>query len=353
MKSTSSRNRSIVSRWWYDRSGYQFVPGLIPEGSTVETSIEANQRVVCYISDDVDYAYDDLKRSDWIVSRSPVDVFHHVWNGVIYDPMLERRLFADFAQLEPTVDAILGFADKFGLLTECPEVVRLEHNGLQYAAEELGFWLGHLFQMQTMMRISHLLKDPSAEATVKLREMITPSFHEVYFSDAFRDELLEKMKKGMWFPGSTLNSCSVVPLSPPQRTEAVEKWIEQALSWIPDPMYLEVPKEERPRSQQLDPDDRFYYRLFLQRMVNMTLAETTVPMIQLKPGSQIQLRPINLLGAMYLQLALELIGQSPDAIKCHHCGKWFVPDHGRQIYCDDRCKFKAYRKRKQTGEKTK
>ncbi len=353
-----SKSKTIVSRWWVDRAGYLFAADLVPTGSYAEFSLDEHRRVISQISsrheDEEIYAVNEEKllgwqeknRTDWIVSRSPVDIFHKVWNGLAYDPTQERQLFREFGELTPSIESLIGFADKWGLLTELPKVVRLEFKGADHAAEEVRFWHGHLFQMQTMLRLTRLLDDHSPQASEELRTIVGAYRGEVYFSDEFRDDIMRRTAKGEWFPDAILECCCQFPIKIPEIPPKLREQIAAVFGPIPDPLYPDLYSETPPRGKTHDPEDRNTYRLFLQKIVNMTLAETTVPVIQIRRGSQIQLRPINLLGAMYLQLALELIGQSPDAMKCHHCGKWFVPEHGRQIYCSTSCNFKAYRKRK-------
>ena len=66
-------------------------------------------------------------------------------------------------------------------------------------------------------------------------------------------------------------------------------------------------------------------------------------------------RPRHLLGAMYLQLALEFTGEKAHR-KCEVCERWFEIGTGdnankaTRLYCSDGCRMKAYRRRKKAGE---
>lgn len=60
--------------------------------------------------------------------------------------------------------------------------------------------------------------------------------------------------------------------------------------------------------------------------------------------------PVDLLGAMWLQLA-QMVGRSQLHLRCVVCGAWFLerPQAGKRPakgYCSDACKQRAYRQRK-------
>lgn len=75
-------------------------------------------------------------------------------------------------------------------------------------------------------------------------------------------------------------------------------------------------------------------------------------------GANLVQTPINLLGAIYLQFALEVTGnRSPK--KCYVCGTWMntakLSKKGRRrsrsdhFYCSDACRSKAYRQRRESS----
>jgi hypothetical protein len=64
----------------------------------------------------------------------------------------------------------------------------------------------------------------------------------------------------------------------------------------------------------------------------------------------LQIRPRNLLGAMWTQLATSFAGDR-EYRQCEQCSSWFALStedyRSDALYCSDRCKQKAYRVRKQ------
>ena len=71
-----------------------------------------------------------------------------------------------------------------------------------------------------------------------------------------------------------------------------------------------------------------------------------MPMVEVRKGGQINLVPKNLLGALYVLLAQEVMGRAEPLTRCSGCGRWFVAKHASRMYCSDACKMKAYRQSK-------
>lgn len=89
----------------------------------------------------------------------------------------------------------------------------------------------------------------------------------------------------------------------------------------------------------------------VQRAINAKLsAETGARMLWDREEGRLRLhlRPASLLGALWLQLAQAIDGNA-DYRRCRVCAAWFElrPDRARtnRAYCSDACRFKAYRRR--------
>jgi hypothetical protein len=87
-------------------------------------------------------------------------------------------------------------------------------------------------------------------------------------------------------------------------------------------------------------------------MVNSNLHQNVSPELVYDAsqagGVSLDLRPVNLLGAMWLMFARTVLGQVI-VQPCSHCGDWFAmsPESARKgrVYCADSCKVAAHRAR--------
>lgn len=91
----------------------------------------------------------------------------------------------------------------------------------------------------------------------------------------------------------------------------------------------------------------------LTAMVTENLARGATPTMTVRPGRayELDLRPRDLLGAMWLTFARTLLGEF-SVISCEVCGEWFAVNaesvnRGRR-YCKNACKLKAKRARDKT-----
>jgi len=88
---------------------------------------------------------------------------------------------------------------------------------------------------------------------------------------------------------------------------------------------------------------------------NLSRAITTFVDVSKPFAPTLRMRPKNLLGAMYLQLAQDFTGERTYR-KCETCDVWFEIGTGdnankaTRVYCSDACRLKAYRRRKKSQQ---
>jgi len=85
-------------------------------------------------------------------------------------------------------------------------------------------------------------------------------------------------------------------------------------------------------------------RTVLREHTRLALRENATPWFTVEPGGQVGMRPLNLLGAIYVHFLQELLGRTDPLFRCAACGKWFIQRHAGRIYCSNACKQKAYRR---------
>jgi hypothetical protein len=66
----------------------------------------------------------------------------------------------------------------------------------------------------------------------------------------------------------------------------------------------------------------------------------------------IMLVPDCLLSALYVQFAIEVSGKERPAIVCQGCGRYFMPVHGAQRYCEEECRKRTWWRQKRSNKIT-
>lgn len=249
----------------------------------------------------------------------------------VYDPLREYpALFKEFASLAPERTAYLAFAAKYGPLSfrrsdELPERLSFwgrEHRYLSYAVS--------LFEALKTgatgdLRALGIKVTPRPDASGESREMVLASAACV--GDHFVENLFE---------------CS--------RLKCNAKTIEILHSRIPEEaaVVLVEPDTSPRRIVQLTLATLMAGQLD-RNAVRLDLDPNESP---LGPGLQMSYKMDSLIGAMWMQLALAVVGNRTFQ-SCPICGKWWDATDARshKAVCSNRCRAKqSYERRKATEE---
>jgi hypothetical protein len=229
-------------------------------------------------------AVDALERPDW---HGAFDQYEN------QQPLLERTgLFHEFAELQPSEPEILGFANRFGLLTNGQKLtIEADFGPTLVSGETLQFW-------QAKIRALHL--------AVSLWDAVSVGGNRL--AAELKAALVERE-----LPLLVQRALHVTDDDP----------IMTALSAI---------------QRQTDTHLREHVGLRLLFREN-------------QPRLQLLLQPTNLLGALWLQLALA-VDLRKRFVKCAECGTPFEVSRGLHTgkrpdakFCSDRCRVGRYRGR--------
>jgi hypothetical protein len=253
-----------------------------------------------------------------------------------YKPLLEPSLFRRFAALDGSENSILGFANKYGLLFEgipvqIPnsttelaqdenQVIFLvpadEHDryNLVYG-ERISAWREEIDRMRRAVELWELIRHKD---TTALREQIKWNS--------------ENNPEGILYEEGSM----VLPngLEVPAYVETItSKWYRREL-------FKDL--VSKPGCPVIKPA-----RMLLQRWINEKL-KSTVGLRLLWDSSVRNLvmcvQPYCLLGAMWYQLALEMINPGQKIKLCEACGNLFEYDRSTRRFCSDACRKRAARK---------
>jgi hypothetical protein len=235
-----------------------------------------------------------------VVDPSPLESFKY------YDymrPVALHRLFATLDERDPT--EVAAFADKYGLLggdatliliprvpdADWPEKVRA-------TGESLSYWQYQVRAVRDLIASFDLLANTASQSN---------------------EDLLERIY-------------AMQSNYPPRDTDRELRGVADCvLELFPDSEYKNHTREVTYSA--------------LTWLINMVLETEVIPKVELQPTRTIKFVPKNLLGAIHAHLAHEVLGEYVTPRQCPACGTWFTPIHGRQKYCQDRCRSKAYRSR--------
>lgn len=235
-----------------------------------------------------------------------------------YSPLaLYSGLFWQFAETDPTREAVKAFADKFGLLGgDAAEMIGLpeqqtEKGQATSVGERLGSWRQEILAMRTAVELWDWARTGNVDDLSRYISWVTPT--DVRY-DSHPD-------------------------------------------WGPDkPRDVRVIANEHDSQnllEQFRPGDLIQPALYdVQRTVNDRLKGRASPQLLWdRDRSQLGLYfvPHSLLGALWVQFA-RAIERNNDFRKCTECGRSYElsPQTARsdKVYCSDACRNKAYRKRR-------
>lgn len=267
----------IHSRWTVAQSGYHWV-------DTTEAFFEKESKPVRVLTSGV-----------------PLGVRSLVMR---YDPVkAEPALFRNFAELEPTEEAIRQFANKYGLLGISIHIL-VEHEGklTMSVGEELKVWAREIRDMRHAVEVLEAIE---------------------------KEDYNELQRRFRVSPGEAAY-------------EHDGRW-----EWI----YHENIRPDL--ATYVAEDDLISPAMFfIQRAINAKLTEHAAPRLLYNPdqGSMVlRIVPKNLLGAMWLQFA-EAIDSTRKFDRCEQCNRWFAVSPSERTsrkFCSDACKSKNYRTRKE------
>jgi len=246
----------------------------------------------------------------WLIPIEP--------NGVrrSYDPMGMPWLHRKFASLEMRFDSLARFATLYGHLGRAQYVLRGKDGRRHVMGECDDQWLSEVARMRGLLDVWDLVRDGSEAACRTLEER----FVEV------DDGMAMFREWGEMYPSEIELGLSGENHDFDASLHLIEVVDVEGLYGL---------------------DVRSAAHALLCSAVNEGLADGAHPAIGMPyaPGA-VAMEPRDLLGAMYVHLAREMLDGGPGYEKCEGCGRWFVPRDPRQMYCEPKCKSKGYRSRK-------
>lgn len=287
-----ARDELVDFSWEVARDGYRVI-GVVP-GAVQHTNAEAPDLLAGQVYEDPDQAMaEEAERRGLpphvveVVTTVEADP-SRLWVRP-YAPLRdEPALFRTFADLTTTPDAIVSFADRYGLLggSVKRELVMEEPDRM---------WIGRV------------------ERVASWRDEIAAMRSVVQAWDRARRG--EPHGSPRW-----------------QRPDKVRKVYRSGLCQNAAALI------RRARAPELLPN--------VQRAINAKLAaETGARMLWNREEVRLRLhlRPASLLGALWLQLAQAIDGNA-DYRRCEVCAAW-IELRPNRTYCSNACRFKAYRAR--------
>lgn len=314
----------FAAAWWVQSSGYELRTDLNPSGVTLnpdlDWSLVVGGKMIAKLHQPGWQDELHVQQAGKWLTLCTDESGKSAPRGSSYDPLQNVGLHRLFADLRSET-AILEFAHEYGLLGREISKLRPHSQHLKnlqgqpldqedfYWGEALDTWYEEIGCMRILLALHEALqsKSPLIEEIVRSLVDIDPrGILQVGtgYADALQGATHVPLRMKIPVLAHRLDVCS-----------GMESWNELARMWF-------------------------------EAQINRCLAEGTRPAIEARAGAPVYILPRDLLGAIHIMLAEEITGQAGNTIKCHACGKYFFPEHGRQIYCDDRCKFKAYRQRK-------
>lgn len=230
-----------------------------------------------------------------------------------YAPLAIPNLHRRFAALQPTPERIKKFADRHGMLGHGTALVAPDTSAQPLrSGESFTFWATEIERMAHLLAVWDLVR---RRAAGKLGQLV------------------------VWRAASS-SSASVSVTWRGQNGALRTVWLARR-GVLGD----ELLARWRP-GDVIEPA-----RYYICRAINEQLHGHVSPAVLPFRDGDIFLIPDCLLGAVYVLFALEVSGKQRPAIVCRGCGRYFIPTHGLQHYCDDRCrKRRYYQRHKASGE---
>jgi len=247
------------------------------------------------------WAHDRRDRGDapWLVGPALGERF----DALQYPPLAIPNLHRRFAALKPTEAAIKKFADRFGMLghgtalvspDSSPQPVRI--------GESFTFWVAEIERMAHLLSVWDLVRRRDAG---KLGQMVVwrgASVSVEWHGQNGARRLVLLARKGVL------------------GDELLERW----------------------RPGDVTEPARYH----VCREINKQLHGHVSPAVLPFRRGDVYLVPDCLLAAMYVRFALEVSGQQRPAQMCRECGRYFIPTHGLQQYCEARCRKRRFARRR-------
>ena len=226
--------------------------------------------------------------------------------GDIYRPVDTPGLHRRFASMDTRQPDILRFANRFGRLGHSLVLKSISDGRFHYWYEELPVWLR---EIQDLSRLEHIWDLVRRKDAGKLGKLV--KWHVKTSSD--------KRARGtrvLWGDSVGGGHWQLIGEEGSLSRPMPEHW---RVGDLVDPAYL-----------------------YLTSQINEKWeGHVTASLLPYRAGD-IGLVPDCLLAAMYVQLAMEVSGKERPAILCAGCGKFFTPLHGRQRYCEQRCRKRKW-----------
>lgn len=239
----------------------------------------------------------------------------------LYQPLEEHNaLFRIFAETPITQESIKAFADTYGMLTlgELDAYYLITNSAAKLGSsfvgigEQLLLWEQEITAMREAVMLWDLGQDGERE---KLSHYVTWDGDNGVAYQLPDSEMQSDDEKTLW------------------KLIARKDYHPERLQWV-------TPGEV------LTP-----VKFYLQDVINAHQAGRVSPQMFWSPGENAlreRVVPHNLLGALWLQLALAIDGERQYR-RCLQCGQWFEVERSDRRFCSNTCRWRTFRDRKESA----
>jgi len=273
------------------------------------------------------------EKQDWI-DQQPPWLIPRRNSGWIYSPLLNHTLHRDFAKLVNGQDAILQFANEYGLLGTPRVPLAPAAGGKIVFGESLGKWQDEIGKLGRTLAIWDAVNSQYEE---KLKGIVSWSDNRVDMNGWW------DLQNGRYrfLPGNRYSTPKDFTDSLPNGT-IWGRISETLASRRPEiaPNLL----DEWKHGDIFAP--AFYY---VCKDINERLRLHAHPQVLPLRRSEIYIVPDSLLTSMWLLFMWEISGKNK-LLLCPCCGLWAEQSHKRQKYCSSACRQKEYRGRNKTDK---
>lgn len=239
------------------------------------------------------------------------------WGVVSHDPLTLSGLHIEFASIRTAQD-VIQFANRYGMLGYCYALKVPGSESVAALGESLPFWLHHVGQVRLFRALWQLVE---AVDNAKLDRYVNRSTEPdslIFTEEAYREFANE----------FTLRS---------QRTYFEGTYSSGLTFARPQPI------DDSPASQLAHTG--------IVSTLNFEIQEATRVFVSPPdPGPYIAVT--DLLGAIYWQLAGEMMGSNPVFKYCQHCQGVIHDARANAKYCSDTCRQKAFQLKKKQGNQS-
>jgi len=262
----------------------------------------------------------------WLIPRSN--------SGWMYSPLSIHTLHRDFAKLGNDQNAILQFANKYGLLGTQRVPLAPASGGKLVFGESLERWQEEIGNLARTLAIWDAVNSQSEE---KLEGFISWS------KDCVDLSVWWDLQNGRYrlLPGNRYSTPKDFEDSLPTGT------LWGKLSEI---LAKRKPEIAPNLLDEWSHGDVFAPALYyVCKEINARLRLHTYPQVLPLRRSEIYIVPANLLTGMWLLFMWEISGKTK-LLLCPGCGLWAEQRHKRQKYCSRACRQREYRRRIKTDK---